>query len=351
MGLLDSLGGVVGGLFGGGTQTETTEFQLSPQQQAAQDRLLAQEQAFQAKPFQQFRGPRTAQFGQEFQQGADRLTNIDPQVLQGFRGAAGGLGVGQNFLQNFLGQGGPAGPQFNAENIARFSDPFTQQVIDQQGLTFDRLRDRAFQNVGDEAIFGGFQGGSRQGVREAEEARGLNELQANQAAQLRSQGFGQASQALQNQQQRAAQFQQQQLGVGGGLANLGLGGLGGLQGILQQAGQSGLGIGQILQQLQQQGIDRNREAFGEQRQFDVQNLGIGAQVLGGLPQGQGTRTQTSESSSSPFSQLAGLAGGIFGGPIGGFLGSQIGNLFGGGGGGGGGQQSSFPQGFGPFGGP
>ena len=353
MGLFDSIGGLFGG--SGATTTTNQQFNLSPQQQALQDQLLQQNQRFQQQPFQQFGGPRTQQFGDQFQQGADRLTNLDPQLLGNIRQSAGGLGIGQDFLQNFLGQQGPGGGlDFNAENIQRFSDPFTQQVIDAQGRTFDRFRDRASQDIGDQATFGGFQGGSREAIQRGARLGELDAAQANQEAQLRSSGFDRATNALFGQQGRFDQFQGQQLGQAGNLANLGFGANQQLQNILQQAGLSGLNIGQLQQALGQQGIDREREKFGEQRQFGLENLGVNQSVLGGLPQqGSTTQTEQTQGSGNALTGLLGLGGTIFGGPLGGIIGNAAGSLFGGGGGGGGQQalpEGGFLQNFNPAGG-
>ena len=353
MGLFDQIGGVVGGLLGGGGQggTETTQLNLSPQQQAAQDQLLQQSQDFQNQPFRQFGGPRTAQFGQEFQQGANALQNLDPRIINQLRQSGGGLGIGQGFTQNFLGQQGPGGGlDFNNENIARFSDPFTQQVIDAQGRTFDRFRDRASQDIGDQFQAAGAFGGSRQAVTEGARLGELDTAEAQQIANLRSQGFNQAQNALFNQQGRFDQFQGQQLGAAQGLSNLGFGANQQLLNAFQQAGQSGLNIGDMLRQVQQQDIDRQRGKFGEQREQDIQNLGLSQSILGGLPQqGSSTRTQTAPPS-NVLGSLLGLGGTIFGGPIGGAIGSGLGSLFGGGG-----EQAQFDPnqqsqtGFGPAG--
>ena len=317
---LPALGGVVGNIFGGGgedpRQTQTT--QLDPARQAAQDRLLRSAQQFTNQPFNQFQGPRTAQFGQEFQQGVDRLTGIDPRLEQGFGGAAGGLGIGQDFFQNLLGQGGPGGPQFDAANIARFTNPFQQQQIDATRAGFGRALESGLNTVGDQFTQQGAFGGSRQGVAEGTLAGNIARQEEEAVGGIRQRGFEDAAQRLRGEQGRFDQFQGQQQGAAGSLANLGFGGLTGLQNLIQQAGQSGIDIGQLMQSLGQFDIGQQREMFGEQRAQDLQNLGVQQSIFQGLPGGQGTTTQTqTQAGINPTSAGAGIGsilGSFFGGP-------------------------------------
>ena len=317
---LPALGGVVGNIFGGGgqdpSQTQTT--QLDPARQAAQDRLLQAQQQFTNQPFNQFQGPRTAQFGQEFQQGADRLTNLDPQIMQQLRGASGGLGIGQDFFQNFLGGQAPGGPQFDAANIARFTNPFQQQQIDATRAGFGRALESGLNTVGDQFTAQGAFGGSRQGVAEGTLAGNIARQEEEAVGGIRQRGFEDAAQRLRGEQGRFDQFQGQQLGAAGQAANLGFGSIGQLQNFIQQAGQSGIDIGSMMRNLEQFGIGQQREKFGEQRAQDLQNLGVQQSVLGGLPGNQGTTTSTqTQAGVNPTTAGAGIGsilGSFFGGP-------------------------------------
>lgn len=319
---LPAVGGALGGLFGDGGQDPTTTrtTQLSPQQQALQDQLVQQGQQFTSDPFRQFQGPRTAQFGGEFQQGVDRLTGIDPRLEQGFGGAAGGLGIGQDFFQNLLGQQGPGGPQFDAANIARFTNPFQQQQIDATRAGFARAGEQGLNTIGDQFTQQGAFGGSRQGVAEGTFAGNLARQEEEAVGGIRQRGFEDAARRLAGEQGRFDQFTGQQQGAAGSLANLGFGGLSGLQNIFQQAGRAGIDIGQLLRGVGQQDIDRQREAFGEERQFGQQNLGILQSILGGLPQQGGTTVTEQQAGTNPATAGAGI-------------GSILGSFFGGGGGG------------------
>jgi len=316
--------GAVSSIFGGGqgkgpSDTQTT--QLSPEQQRLQSEQLAAGRQFVNQPFQQFQGPRTAQFGQEFQQGVDRLTQLDPGISGQFRGAGSGLGIGSDFFQNFLGGQGPGGPQFNAETLAQFQNPFTQGVIDPVRAEFDWLRGQARQDVGDEAIFGGFQGGSRAAIERGARLGELDRSQAQVIGQLQQRGFEDAAGRLRGEQGRFDQFTGQQLGAAGQAANLGFGSLGQLQNMIQQAGAAGLNSGQIRQALEQFGIGQEREKFGEQRAFDLQNLGVQQSLLGGLPP-QGTVTgQQTPAPDDPFQSI----GGQFITGLSSFLGNQFQN--------------------------
>ena len=322
-GALGALGQIipaVGGLFGGGGQkaTETTTRGLSPQQQAAQDRLLASSQRFTDQPFQQFQGPRTQQFGPGFDQAAQNLGQVDPRIAQALQSGVGGLGMGSEFFQNFIGGQGPGGPQFNAEGIAQFTNPFQQQNIDATRAGFGRALESGLNTVGDQFTSQGAFGGSRQGIAEGTFAGNLARQEEEAVTGIRTRGFEDAARRLAGEQGRFDQFQGQQLGAAGNLANLGFGSTQALQQALQQAGLSGLNVGQQRQQLGQFDIGQQRERFGEQRQFDTQNVGLLQSLLSGLPN-QGTVTDTGQRTDDPFQSAGGIA-------------DILGSLFGGGGG-------------------
>ena len=311
----------IGGLFGGGGQGPTTTQQntLTPNQQALSDQLTRGGQDFANRDFRQFQGPRTQQFGAGFDQAAQNLGQVDPRIMQLLQGGAGGLGIGQGFQQDFLSGQGPGGPQFNAENIAQFTNPFQQQQIDTARAGFARAGETGLNTIGDQFTREGAFGGTRQGIAEGEFAGNLARQEAETIGGIQQRGFDDAAQRLAGEQGRFDQFRGQQLGAAGGLANLGFGSTQALQNALQQAGASGLGVGQLRQQLGQFDIGQQRQMFGEQDQFSQQNLGLLQSILGSLSPGGQTVSQQ-PGGQDPFQAAGGIS-------------SILGSLLGGGGGG------------------
>ena len=107
-------------------------------------------------------------------------------------------------------QAGTAG-LVGADAYQAFMSPYQQDVIDETLAEFDR--NQAIQQTGlrDAAISRGAFGGARQGIQEAEAARGAATARSGLQAQLLAQGFQQAQAAAANQlaaQQGLGQYQQ-----------------------------------------------------------------------------------------------------------------------------------------------
>jgi hypothetical protein len=235
---------------------------------------------------------------------------IRNQALQGLSGSAAdiakaGEGVGSQVLaaQQGLGQSGQlaggfaqqgigqlrgSDAQFDPSGISAFMDPFTRQVIEAEQAEIARLGEQQKNQARARQAAAGAFGGSRAAIQEAEIGRNVLQQQARTGAQLRSQGFQQASQqaqqafeaARQRQQQAAqrgaqlglsaAELQQRAAQAGGAL------GLSGQQAMAQMAGQRA----NIAQQGGQLGLQ-----YGQLAQRDVDQLAALAQQQGAMGQG------------------------------------------------------------------
>ena len=146
-------------------------------------------------------------------------------------------------LQGIAGLTG-TGEQFDPAGIARFQDPFTQQVIDAQQAEIARLGEQQKRDARAQQIRAGAFGGSRGAIQEAEIGRNVLQQQAKTGAELRSQGFQQAAQQAQQAFEQAQARRQQAAQLTGSLGQAGAGTS--LQ-AAQQAGQLGLSAEQLAQ--------------------------------------------------------------------------------------------------------
>ena len=218
-----------------------------------------------------------------------------------------GLGAYQPFLDAAsttvgagLGAIGAGVQTLDPSQISTFMNPFSQQVTQQALAELDRQAAIQGQRTAAEAVAAGAFGGSRFGVREAEEARNLAQVKSQRIFEDLSRNFLQAQQA----QQRTAQ-QLGQLGVQtlqAGQAQVGLG----------EAGQrlGGVDINRLLsvggvQQHQQQNIlEAARRTELARHQEPIRREGFASDVLRGVPSSQVQFTQ--QPAPSLFQQVAGL---------------------------------------------
>ena len=228
-------------------------------------------------------------------------------------------------LQGIAGLAG-TGDQFDPAGIARFQDPFNQQVIEAQQEEIARLGEKQKQDARAQQIRAGAFGGSRGAIQEAEIGRNVLQQQAKTGAELRSQGFQQAaSQAQQAFEQAQARRQQAaqltgslgQAGAGTSLQAAGRAGELGLtaeqlaqRGALE-GGQLGLsgqqGIGSLLGQAGQFGMqaaEMGRGVAGEQAALGMQGIQSEADLANRAAQ-MGISTQQLR---SQLAQQAGQAG-------------------------------------------
>ena len=117
------------------------------------------------------------------------------QTLAGQQALTSGLqflqpGQGKGFTDSLVDQ--------TTANISKFQNPFQQQVIDASMRELDRQADMQRAGARAQAIQSGAFGGSREGIRQAEADRGLQQVKADTLSRLLASGFGTALQASQN---------------------------------------------------------------------------------------------------------------------------------------------------------
>ena len=233
-----------------------------------------------------------------------------PQQLA-FANALQGIGAYQPFLdqartateqgQNLL-AGIAQAP--TAAQIASYSNPFQQQVIDATMAELDKAGAQASGQLAGQAVQGGVFGGSRYGVQQAELSKNLQDARAQALATLNQQNYQQALQGAQNQLERQR------------LAGLGIASLGGqfaqlgsqAQALGGQDVQNLLGIGGLQQQFAQQGLDIARQNQLQQILQPYQQLGFYGDILQGAPSSAQMINTAQSSGISPLQ--AGIGTGI-----------------------------------------
>ena len=208
-------------------------------------------------------------------------------------------------------------------DIARYQNPFTEQVLEPALADIQRRQDMQQQRAQDRAIRAGAVGGSRSALIESEATRPFAEEAAQTIAGLRSAGFGQA---LGMAERDAARRQQAALGQ----ANLELrareqqaGLLGGELG--EQYRTLGLlsGIGGQQQALEQARLQAQRGEFERELGFPAYQLGLLNTAAGGIsPAVIGERTQKETGLGDILGTGAGLAAAYFTGGLAGGSGGK-----------------------------
>ena len=250
---------------------------------------------------------------------AFEVAGLSPQQQAAIQRAEAGLGAYQPFLDaarttigTGLGALSAAQQTLDPNQISTFMDPFQQQVTQEALKELDRQAAIQSQRTAAEAVGAGAFGGSRFGVREAEEARNLAQVKSQRIFEDLSRNFLQAQQA-----QRATA---QQLGTLGtqtlqaAQAQAGLGQMG------QQLGSRDvdrlLGLGQLTQQFGfvdpttqafvpgQAQIEAARATTLAEQKEPFERLSFASDILRGVPSSQITFTQSP--SPSALQQIAGL---------------------------------------------
>ena len=224
-----------------------------------------------------------------------------PQMFGSFapflRGAGQTAGAGTAALAGGLGM--LADP---TRSVGTFMSPFQTEVIDRAMADVARAGDIQRQGIGAKAAGAGAFGGSRQAIAESELGRNVLDRQANIAAQLRNQGFGQALTASQKAAQLMGGLGQAFGQLAGTTADIGRVG--------SELGRADLGmltqLGGIGRNFQQQQLEAQRQNLLQQSQEPFTRLQLGQQLLKGLPSGDLSSTfrSTTTPDTNPF--LAGI---------------------------------------------
>ena len=221
-----------------------------------------------------------------------------PSALQqqGF-GQAAQTGVGQQTVgQGIQSLQAGLGSAYAGPNISQFYNPYQSYVLDE----INRQAQQKQNELSAQAVQSGAFGGGREGVQRAE----LQRATLGQIGQAQHQGFGQALQAAQNQQQLQAQT-----GLSAGQALLGAGAQ---QQAMQQGDiQSLLQAGGIQQQLGQQALEAQRQTQLQQQYEPYQRVEFLKNIMTNLPTTQSSITATTAPGSNPLAQAAGAGLGAY----------------------------------------
>ena len=277
------MGGIFGGGGGGGSSggaTSGTQVQIAREAPEVEARKLAlYDQAVQLAQ-------------QPISLPAIQVAAPSALQQQGF-GQAATTGVGQQAVQQGIAgiQQAAAGP-----NISQFYNPYQSYVLDE----INRQAQQKQNELSAQAVQSGAFGGGREGVQRAE----LQRATLGQIGQAQQQGFGQALQAAQQQQQLQAQT-----GLSAGQALLGAGAQ---QQAMQQGDiQSLLQAGGIQQQLGQQALEAARQTQLQQAYEPYQRTEFLKNIMTNLPTTQSSITATTAPGANPLAQAAGAGLGAY----------------------------------------
>lgn len=254
--LAPAVGGLVGGIFGGKGQKQTTTSALDPTVQKYRDTLLQSAAGLAGRPVAQYGGP--------------LATAASPYVGQ----AAGFFGNASSLIDPSLAvlSGDPSA-------IAKQMNPYQSTVLGGLNDQYGVIRNATQQQLADQATRAGAFGGSRYGVALGQALGDVGRAQGQQAGQLLYQGYGDIM-------NRAG-------------ANLGMG--------IGAAGQLG-GLGIFNTGLEQQNNANLYNEFLRQQSMPYANLDALRSAVGTAGAlGGGTTTQTKPGS--------GFLGGAIGGAL------------------------------------
>ena len=240
-----------------------------------------------------------------------QVAGLDPLQQQAFAAAPQMFGSYAPFIQ---GAGGAAQAGLGAlggglgmladptQAIGMFMSPYQTEVIDRAMADIGRAGEIQRRGIGAKAVGSGAFGGSRQAIAESELGRNVLDRQANIAAQLRNQGFGQALTASQKAAQLMGGLGQAFGTLAGTTADIGRVG--------SELGRADLGmlsqLGEVGRRYQQQVLEAQRQNQLQQAQEPFTRLQLGQQLLKGIPSSSLSSTfkSTTTPDTNPF--LAGV---------------------------------------------
>lgn len=280
-----------------GFQSSTSTTTPHPEAMAAYQNVLGQASNVAQIPYSPYQGQQVAGF--------------TPDQLAAFQGTRESQGIADPYIQNATGlvnqSLGFADPsRFNASELSRYYNPYQQNVIDATMANMKEMNASQQNQLTGDAIMKGYMGGDRAGIARAELAR-QQALTNNQTlAGLQQQGYQQAIDQYNKQQQTAL-----------GASQTGAYSLGQLGTQAQNAAMQGiqalLGTGGMQQQLGQQQLqsayDQWQQAMNypyQQTQWNAGITGAIAPNMGGTTASSGFGQQTqSQPAPSTFNQVAG----------------------------------------------
>lgn len=231
-------------------------------------------------------------------------------------------------------------PQFSAEGIRKYMDPFLEDVVGAEEARMVEDERRQQQDLMGNAISKGAWGGDRAGIAQAELARQHKLARDPALARLRSEGYGQAVQQFGRDQALTAGLLGQGYGIAAGqygdeagrelsamqgdqsadltaqqasrqFANTAAGGLAGLGSRAQEdvlkAANAQLGTGGMQQELAQSFMNVPYQQFTQMQAYPWESNQYLANLLSSWSSAAGGTTSSSQPGPSPISQIAGLA--------------------------------------------
>jgi hypothetical protein len=238
-----------------------------------------------SQPYQQYGGQMVAPFSAEQQSGIGAINNAQ--------------GIAQPYFDTAKGYGAAGAAPITAEEIARYQNPYQQQVVNATLGNINLLNQQ--QQAGLESGLAGSGGlfNDRMGVAQAQLAGQQATSEAPTIAGLEASGYTQALGAAQA--DRAAQGQAAYTFGNLGTANL--------QDILSGA-QAQFGAGTAEQQLAQQYLNVPYQQFQAQQAFPYQQLSWLAGIGTGVGSNEGGTSTSTTTPAKPWYQFWNRGGGI-----------------------------------------
>jgi len=215
------------------------------------------------------------------------------------------------------------GAQYNPEQIqaqnfadadlSAYRNPFEQQVIDTQLAEIERQRGQTAERIDADASKSAAFGGSRQAIQQAESDRNFADIAAETGANLRSQGFQQASAMYQQDaaRQMQADLANQQAGLSGAeLRMRGAGLLGDMAGQMSDADMREAAmrgsLGQLDRAQEQAELDAQYQAYLMAYDDPYKRAQLQLGLLGNTPMIQDSRGTQTTSGGALGAALGGL---------------------------------------------
>lgn len=191
-------------------QAQTFPEELKPYISDILSRGQTRMQDREAEGFQPYVGPRLAEFTPEMLQARQGLTGL---VNQGLSSDA-GLSSALPYFSKAQTLADRASQEFDADTASQYMSPYMQSVVDLEKREAERVGDVQAQQIGDAAVKSGGFGGSRQAIREAEQARNENQLQADIQTRGTQAAYESGLAAFQGQKARDAGLSSQMQSMG-----------------------------------------------------------------------------------------------------------------------------------------
>lgn len=264
-----------------GSNTTTTSTTPDPVAMATYYNMLGRAQGVASTPYEAFTG--------------EEVAPINAQQTAGIGQINQNAGFAKPYAEQGLGNIAQGSGAVTPEDIARYYDPYTGQVINATQADFDVQNQRANSIVTGNAAAQGALGGDRVGVAQALTQEGQQRVQAPIIAGLRSSGFRSAEEMANAQKAR-------QLAGGAGEVSSATG----AQSAALQGAGAMFGAGTLQQQTQQAADTQARLDYYQKQGYPF----AVAQWLAGIDTGVGSQLGGKGTTTGPapniFAQLAGV---------------------------------------------